>query len=98
MRFRGQRAPEKPGRPAVLVKAGRLAARTAGRLDVAEDATQTRTRLWGQSNRSPSAPRIPAGKKFGEARDRAGIFGHDGPFRATETGLPDVSCAKAPGS
>jgi hypothetical protein len=33
---------------------------------------------------------------FGEARDRAGIFGHDGPFRATETGLPDVSCAKAP--
>jgi hypothetical protein len=27
-------------------------------------------------------------KKFGKARDRAGIFGHDGPFRVTETGLP----------
>jgi hypothetical protein len=36
---------------------------------------QTRTRLCRQSNRSLSAQRIPAGKKFGEARDQAGIFG-----------------------
>jgi hypothetical protein len=30
-------------------------------------------------------------------RDWAGIFVHDGPFRAAETGLPDISCATAPG-
>jgi hypothetical protein len=43
-------------------------------------------------------PPFPAGKRFGEGRDWTGIFGHDGLFRATETGLPDVSCAKVPGS
>jgi hypothetical protein len=30
---------------------------------------ETRTGLWRESNQSLSAPRIPAGKKFGEGRD-----------------------------
>jgi hypothetical protein len=45
---------------------------------------------------SLSEPPNPAGKMFGEARDRAGIFGDDRSFRATETGIPRVSFAKAP--
>jgi hypothetical protein len=56
---------------------------------------QNRTRLCRQSNRSLSARRIPAGKRFGEVRDRAGIFGANSVFRATETGLSGVSSAKA---
>ena len=47
---------------------------------------QTRTGLSRPSNRSLFAAPIPAGKRFGEARDRAAIFAADGPFRATETG------------
>jgi hypothetical protein len=54
--------------------------------------------LCRQSNRSLSALQIPAGKRFGEARDRAGIFGDDCQFRAAETGLSRVSSGKAPGS
>jgi hypothetical protein len=54
------------------------------------------TRLRRQSNRSLSPRRIPAGKRFGQARDRAGIFGGYSVFRATETRLSRVSCAKAP--
>jgi hypothetical protein len=59
---------------------------------------QTRTYLCRKSNRSLSVPPIPAGKRFGEARDRAGIFGEDRLFRATETGISRVSRVKAPGS
>jgi hypothetical protein len=40
-----------------------------------------------------SAPPIPAGKRFSEGRDWAGIFGHGGPFHATETGIARVSFA-----
>jgi hypothetical protein len=36
-----------------------------------------------------------AGKKFGEARDRGGIFGDTGRFRATETALAGASGGKA---
>jgi hypothetical protein len=43
----------------------------------------------------PLEPLIPAGKGLGEGRDWAGIFGHDGPPRMTETGLSHVSRAKA---
>jgi hypothetical protein len=50
------------------------------------------------SNRSLSAAPIPAGKGFGEARDRAGILGDDCIFCATETGRSRVSSAKAPAS
>jgi hypothetical protein len=38
-----------------------------------------------------------AGRKFGKARDRVSIFGDSHLFRATETGLPDISCAKVAG-
>jgi hypothetical protein len=38
------------------------------------------------------------GKSLARSETEPGFFGHDAPFRATETGLPDVSCAKAPGS
>jgi hypothetical protein len=56
---------------------------------------QIRTCLCRQSNRSLSARRIPAGKEFGEARDRNGIFGDTGRFRATETALSRVAGGKA---
>jgi hypothetical protein len=46
-----------------------------------------RTSLCRHSNQSLSAPRIPAGKKFGDARDWAGIFGDIGRFGTTETVL-----------
>jgi hypothetical protein len=49
-------------------------------------------------NRSLSTPRIPAGKRFGSARDWTAIFAADGPFRAAETGFSRVSLAKAPRS
>jgi hypothetical protein len=54
--------------------------------------------LSRQSNRSLSASPIPTGKRFSEGRDWAGIFGHGGPFHATETGIARVSFAKAPES
>jgi hypothetical protein len=56
---------------------------------------QTRTSLCRVSNRSPSAPRIPAGRRFGEARDQAGIFGDCRIFRAVETRLSRVSPPKS---
>src|SRR5271168_1456741 len=59
---------------------------------------KTRTGLSQPSNRSLFAAPIPAGKRFGEARDRAGIFRDDCIFCATETGRSRVSGAKAPGS
>jgi hypothetical protein len=42
-----------------------------------------------------SALQIPAGKRFGEARDRAGIFGHECLLRGAETGLSGVSASLA---
>ena len=44
------------------------------------------------------APQIPAGKKFGEARDRPGIFDRDRLFRATETGLCPPLPRQSPGN
>jgi hypothetical protein len=55
-----------------------------------------RLRLEPVSNRSPSARPIPAGKGYGGGREWAGIFGHDGPFHAAETGIPAFVLAKAP--
>ena len=52
---------------------------------------QTRTGLCRHSNRSLFARGNSAGKEFGEARDRGGIFGGIGRFRATETALSRVS-------
>jgi CO/xanthine dehydrogenase Mo-binding subunit len=58
---------------------------------------ETRTRLSRPSNRSLFAPPIPAGKRFGEPRDRAGLFGDDRLFCPTETGLSRLFLAKGPG-
>ena len=55
-----------------------------------------RTGLSRPSIRSPFAAPISAGKRFGEARDRAGFFGDDCIFCTAETGRPRVSGAKAP--
>jgi hypothetical protein len=51
---------------------------------------RTRTRLWRESNQSLSAPGIPAGKTFAEARDRGGIFDDTCRFPTTETALSRV--------
>ena len=59
---------------------------------------KTRTGLSQPSNRSLFAAPIPAGKKFGEARDWAGIFGDDCLLRLDRDSLSSVSLAKAPGS
>jgi hypothetical protein len=56
---------------------------------------QTQTRLWRESNQSLSAPGIPVGKTFAEARDRGGIFGDTSRLRATETALSRVCGCKA---
>jgi hypothetical protein len=58
-------------------------------------AFRTQTRLRLRSNRSLFATRNSAGKEFGEARDRDGIFGGAGRFRATETDAIRVSGGKA---
>jgi hypothetical protein len=72
---------ERTGRQLLTLKAQNLA------FDRRAAATaQTRTRLCRHSNQSLSAPPIPAGKRISEGRDRAGVFGHGGPFHATEPG------------
>ena len=55
----------------------------------------TQTGLCRHSNRSLFASGNSAGKRFGEARDRDGIFGDTGRFRVTETALSRVSGGKA---
>ncbi len=59
---------------------------------------QTRTRLSRQSNRSQSAPPIPAGKRLARPETGAGIFGDECLLRGAETGLSRAFPAKAPGS
>ena len=58
-------------------------------------AFRTQTRLCRHSNRSPFARGKSAGKGFGVARDRDGIFGDTDRFRVTETALFHVSGGKA---
>ena len=55
---------------------------------------QTRTGLCQHSNQSLSPHAKSGGKKFGEARDRGGVFRDIGRFRAAETVLSRVSGAK----
>jgi hypothetical protein len=43
------------------------------------------------------ASQIPAGKGFGEARDRTENYGDDCPLRAAETGFSPVSPSQSPG-
>jgi hypothetical protein len=62
---------------------------------VAEAAFGTQTGLGRHSNRSRFASRNRAGKRFAEARDRAGIFDDTGQLRAAETALSRVSAGKA---
>jgi hypothetical protein len=52
-------------------------------------------RSLSTSNQSLSPHAKSGGKKFGEARDRWGIFGDIGRFRATETVLAGASGGKA---
>jgi hypothetical protein len=56
---------------------------------------QTRTSLCRHSNQSLRAAENSAGKRFGEARDWAAIFGDVRRSRATETALSRVSGGKA---
>jgi hypothetical protein len=46
-------------------------------------------RACRHSNQSLLAPPIPAGKRFSEGRDGAGIFGHGGPFHASVYGITE---------
>jgi hypothetical protein len=62
------------------------------------DRLTTRTGLYRDSNLSLLAPRIPARKGFGEARDWPAVFGDMSLFRATEIGFPPSHLAKAAGS
>jgi hypothetical protein len=57
--------------------------------------TKTRTGLCRHSNPSLFASGNSAGKGFGVARDRGGIFGDTGKLRAAETALSRVSGGKA---
>jgi hypothetical protein len=57
-------------------------------------AFRTQTGLCRYSNRSLFTGANSAGKKFGEARDRGGIFGDASRFLATETMLSRVSGGK----
>ena len=56
---------------------------------------KTRTGLCRHSNRSLFASGNSAGKRFGEARDRAAFLGDTSRFRAAETALSRVSAGKA---
>jgi hypothetical protein len=56
---------------------------------------RTRTGLCRHSNPSLFASGNSAGKGFGVARDRGGIFGDTGQLRAAETALSRVSGGKA---
>ena len=58
-------------------------------------AFRTQTGLFRHSNRSLFASRNRAGKRFGEARDWAGIFGDIGQFCVTETAPSRVCGGKA---
>jgi hypothetical protein len=58
-------------------------------------AFRTQTSLCPHSNQSLFAGRNSAGKEFGEARDRGGIFGDIRRFPVTETVLSHVSRGKA---
>jgi hypothetical protein len=57
--------------------------------------SKARTSLCRHSNPSLSASANSAGKRFGEARDQAGIFGDAGRSWAAETALSRVSGGKA---
>ena len=57
-------------------------------------AFSTRTGLCRHSNRSLFASWNSAGKRFGEPRNRGGIFCDTGRFRAVETALSRVSVGK----
>jgi hypothetical protein len=59
---------------------------------------KTRTGLSRPSNRSLFAAPIPAGKRLGDAIDRARIFGDECLLRLDRDGPSRVSLAKATGS
>jgi hypothetical protein len=70
-------------------------ARQARRVSEGTHAFRTRTGLCQLSNQSLFARGNSAGKRFGEARDRGGIFGDTGRVWAVETALTRVSGGKA---
>jgi hypothetical protein len=82
------------GRPAIATRVLTESPRGINRCRTA-GGVKTRTGLCRHSNRSLFASGNSAGKRFGKARDSAGIFGDIGQFCVTETALSRVSGGKA---
>ena len=74
---------------------GVAAALSVQRVLEGAQAFRTQTRLRQHSNPSLFVSENSAGKRFGEARDPAGIFGDGGRSWAAETALSRVSGGKA---